>query len=215
MLMDSIHAGRAGGELVCAEVRVSMPLDAWLDKLAQPTGAPGGGAACGVMIAIAAALLQMVAGYTPDDPRVMAAGERAVGHRDDALAAAEDDGVRSAQLGAALAESENASGRDTHVREAAVAAATSSARLGEIGAALATELRLIAERGNPNLAADLAVAAAALQAGIRGALTNLRANLDLAHGHREDSDGVDGALTTLADAGERLIVCVTALNQSR
>src|SRR5690554_4424010 len=108
-----------------------MSLDAWLHRLAEPGGAPGGGAACGVMLAIAAALLHMAAGYSTDE-RAVEAGRRAMAGRDDALAAAEADGVRSADLGAALAEPAATAGRDGRLRNAALAAAVSSAELGEI-----------------------------------------------------------------------------------
>lgn len=74
--------------------QLSTPLDAWLDRLAQPTGSPGGGAACGVMICIAASLLTMAAGYTPDDERAAPAGRRALELRTSAQAAAEADGDR-------------------------------------------------------------------------------------------------------------------------
>jgi hypothetical protein len=87
-----------------SRVPVSLSLDAWLDRLSQRGGEPGGGAASGVMLAIGAALLHMVAAYTPDDERAQRSGQRAVELRVDALRAAEEDGVRSAALGAALAE---------------------------------------------------------------------------------------------------------------
>lgn len=143
---------------------LSMPLDAWLDRLAQPTGAPGGGAACGVIIAMGASLLHMVTAYTPDDERAQEAGHRVLARRARALAAAEVDGIRSSELGAALAEPEHP-GRSARVRAAAIAAAGTSVELADVGAALRAELRVVEAVGNPNLAADTAVAAAAVAAG--------------------------------------------------
>lgn len=165
-----------------ARVPVSMPLESWLDRLAQRGGAPGGGAASGVMLAIGAALLRMVSAYTPDDERAQRSGERAVTLQADALRAAEEDGIRSAALGAALAEASSPD-RDERIVATAFAGAESSARLGAVGAALAAELRVLADRGNPNLVADVAVAAEAIGAGLGGALTNLRANVELTRAH--------------------------------
>ncbi|HYJ50974.1 MAG TPA: cyclodeaminase/cyclohydrolase family protein [Microbacterium sp.] len=182
-----------------ARVPTSTSLSAWLDKLAQPDGAPGGGAACGVMLGLSAALLRMVAEYTPDDERAIDSAERLVTRRADALAGAEADGVRSAELGAALALSPDDPARDEQVRATAVGAAQSSVTLGDVGVDLVDELRLLVDIGNPHLAADLAVAGEALAAGIAGASINLRANLQLAHAHGGD----DGLGALYADA-ERL-----------
>jgi formiminotetrahydrofolate cyclodeaminase len=168
-------------------IPVSMPLEGWLDRLSQRGGAPGGGAACGVMLAIGAALLHMVAAYTPDDERAQQSGQRAVALRADALRAAEDDGVRSAALGAALAEPAS-DGRDDRIVTTAFEGAESSAALAEIGAGLAAELRVLADRGNPHLVADVAVAAEAIGAGLGGALTNLHANLELTRAHLRGKD---------------------------
>ena len=147
-----------------SRIPASTSLSAWLDRLAQPDGAPGGGAACGVMLALAAALLRMVAEYTPDEPRAEECAGRLVTRRLDALAAAETDGVRSAELGAALRTSKDDPTRDQLVRDAAIEAARLSAVLGDVGVALVDELRLLREIGNPHLAADLAVAGEALAA---------------------------------------------------
>ncbi|WP_136055875.1 cyclodeaminase/cyclohydrolase family protein [Microbacterium sp. K24] len=163
-------------------VPTSVPLSDWLTELAQPTGAPGGGAACGVMLGISAALLRMVAEYT-DDERASASAVRLARRRSDVLSAAEADEVRSAEFGAALALDSEDPDRDTAVRRAALSAAASSAALGEAGEGLLPELRLLVEIGNRHLAADLSIAADALATGIRGASTNLRANLQTAARH--------------------------------
>lgn len=165
------------------DIPTSIPLDDWLAKLGQSTGAPGGGAASGVMLGIAASLLSMVAAYTPDDPRAAECGRRVVRLRDEALQGAESDGIVSADFGTALALPEDDQDRDARVRDAAVHAAESAARLGASGVALLSELRVLREIGNRSLSADLAVAAAALGAGLSGSSINLRANLRTARAH--------------------------------
>ncbi len=182
-------------------VPVSLSLDDWLDRLSQRGGEPGGGAASGVMLAIGAALLHMVAAYTPDDERAQHSGRSSVELRVRALQAAEEDGVRSAALGAALA-SEDSPERDARIVTTGTDGAESSVSLVEIGVALAEELRILADRGNPNLVADVAVAAEAIGAGLGGALTNLRACLALTRRHLpEDGTDVPGDGDRVVDRG--------------
>lgn len=166
-----------------ADVPTSRPMDAWLDALSQPTGSPGGGAASGVMLGLAAALMGMVAGYTPDVRVVTESADRLVRMRAELLQAVEEDGVVSASFGAALALSSDDPAREDRVRDAAVEAAGSVARLGRIGVTLVPEARTLASDGNPHVAVDLAVATEALHAGLSGASLNLRANLQLARRH--------------------------------
>lgn len=189
------------------DVPTSEALDVWLDRLAQADGAPGGGAACGVMLAVAAALLRMVALYTGDDERAAAAAERLVARRREALRAAESDGVRSASLGAAVRAAPGSPGRDRYVRVAAVEAAASSATLGQVGADLLPDLELLARIGNPNVTADLVVAAHALVAGVAGALVNLRGDLELAARHGGAGAGDPG--------GDELTPAVAAMQRCR
>ena len=195
-----------------ADVPTSTPLDGWLAELAQPNGAPGGGAASGVMLGIAASLLRMVAEYTPDDPRAEECGDRLARTREEVLAAVEADGVASAGFGAALALPADDPDRDDRVRDAAIDAAESSARLGDIGIRLLPEARLLADIGNRHLSADLAVAVEALRAGIAGALINLRANLQTARAHGataletldSDASRLSDAVRELAQIGDEL-----------
>lgn len=175
-----------------AHVPTSRPMDAWLDALSEPNGAPGGGAASGVLLGIAAALMGMVAAYTPDSPSASACAERLTRNRADVLGAVEADGVLSVQFGAALALPPEHPQRDRLVGEAAIDAARSVAKLGAIGILLASDARVLAQAGNPNLAVDLAVAVESLRAGLASAAMSLRANLRVARNH-------GAAATALAD----------------
>ena len=185
-----------------ADVPTSTPLDGWLAELGQPNGAPGGGAASGVMLGIAASLLRMVAEYTPnDDPQAEECGIRLAHTRAEVLEAVEADGVYSAAFGAALGRPADDPERDHRVHDAAMEAAQSSARLGDIGIRLLPEVRLLAEIGNPHLVADLAVAVEALHAGMAGAIINLRSNLQIARKHGTPA----AALRPLDDEKSRLV----------
>jgi formiminotetrahydrofolate cyclodeaminase len=179
-------------------------LSAWLDRLAQADGGQGGGAACGVLLSISSALMEMVARYSSEDERAAACAIRLADRRREALAAAEADGIRSAQLGASLRAPEGDPARDRGIHEAALAAAASSAELGAVGVALVAELALLSDIGNPAVTADLAVAAEALSAGIAGSTVNLRADLALADAHSADHSMPDAA-RRLAETAQALV----------
>ena len=129
----------------------------WVDRLAQAQGAPGGGAACGVMTGIAAGLLGMVAAYTAHDLEARQAEQRLSDKRGLAMRAAEEDGVRSATFGAALAMDQGID-RERAVREATVDAVASALDVGRIATSLLEEVRLLADIGNPHVEPDLRVA---------------------------------------------------------
>ncbi len=164
-------------------------LEEWLDRLAEPHGAPGGGAACGVMTAIAAALRGMVASYTPDEPRARDAVPRLQDYRRAATEAAENDGVRSAAFGAALAMDESPE-REQAIREATVEATRSSLAIGVIAASLVGEARQLAEVSNPHVEADLVVALGALSAALDGVLVTARSDLATLTKHADAGDPV-------------------------
>lgn len=166
-----------------AHVPTSRPMDAWLDALSQPNGSPGGGAATGVLLGVAAALMGMVAAYAPDSAAASACAVRLERNRTDVLQAVEADGVLSARFGAALALPSDDPRRDAQVAAAAVEAAESVARLGAIGILLTSDARVLAEAGNPHIAVDLAVAMESLAAGLSGAAMSIRANLQIARRH--------------------------------
>lgn len=166
------------------------PLAEWVNRLAQAKGAPGGGAACGVMTGIAAGLLGMVAAYTADDVEARQAEQRLSRTRCQAMKAAEEDGVRSAAFGAALAMDQGPE-RERAVREATVDAVASTLDVGRVAASLLEEVRLLADIGNPHVEADLRVAVEALRAALEGTNHTARANLDLLARHRTADDHLD------------------------
>jgi formiminotetrahydrofolate cyclodeaminase len=172
------------------------PLSEWLDRLAQAHGAPGGGAASAVMTAISAALLGMVAAYTAHDSEARMAAQRLAVIRRAAATAAEEDGIRSADFGTALALDKGAA-REHAVRKATVDAITSSLTIGRLAASLVDEVRLLARIGNPHVEADLLVAVEALRAALHGADVTARADLDLLAKHRSSNDGLDAEFASL------------------
>lgn len=152
----------------------------WTRALAESTGSPGGGAGTGLMLAVAASLTSMVAGYTEDDggargkvPRIR---ERAQALRAEALKLADEDATASQAFGAAF-RLEPGQERDEAVRAASVEAAKASAELGDRAIAAVDDLAWLAENGNRALVADVVVAFGALRAAVAGARTNVSYDL--------------------------------------
>lgn len=164
-------------------------LKEWTRALAEPIGSPGGGAGAGVMLAIAASLTSMVAGYTEptadrsEDGRgyqraeleAVIAGAQKL--RRLALELADEDAEASAAFGRAFAM-ERGPERKKAIHEASLGAARSSVILGEHATGAIADLAWLAEHGNPALIADVVVAFGALRAALTGARTN--ASFDLA-----------------------------------
>jgi formiminotetrahydrofolate cyclodeaminase len=155
-------------------------VDAWTDALAQSTGSPGGGAGTGVMLAVAASLASMVAGYTEAEgsrrAEVESLRERAQSLRGAALRLADDDASASRAFGAAF-RLEPGPERDEAIHRACVDAAKASAVLGEHAVEAIGDLAWLAANGNRALIADVVVACGALRAAVAGARTNVSFDL--------------------------------------
>lgn len=152
----------------------------WTQALAESSGSPGGGAGTGVMLAIAASLASMVAGYT--EPGEHQRSElkdlhgRALSLREAALRLADDDAAASAAFGAAF-RLEPGPEREDAIHRASVEAAKSSAVLGDRAIEAVGDLGWLASHGNPALIADVVVAFGALRAAVTGARTNVSFDL--------------------------------------
>lgn len=152
----------------------------WTQALAESSGSPGGGAGAGVMLAIAASLTSMVAGYTE-------AGEhlreeltnihtRARSLREVALRLADAGASASQAFGTAFGLEQRPE-REDAIRRASIDAAKASAVLGERAIDAVGDLGWLASNGNPALIADVVVALGALRAAVTGARTNVSFDL--------------------------------------
>ena len=155
-------------------------VEEWTRALAESVGSPGGGAGTGVMLAIAASLTSMVAGYTEagDGERneIASVQARAGSLREAALQLADDDATASKAFGAAF-RLEPGTEREEAIRRASVDAARASAVLGERAMDAIGDLGWLAANGNPALIADIVVAFGALRAAVTGARTNVSFDL--------------------------------------
>lgn len=152
----------------------------WTRALAESNGSPGGGAGTGVMLAIAASLTSMVAGYTePGEAQhagLNALHARAHALREAALRLADDDASASAAFGAAF-RLEPGPQREEAIHRASIEAAKASAVLGDRAIDAVEDLGWLASNGNPALIADVVVAFGALRAALTGARTNVSFDL--------------------------------------
>ncbi|SLK03931.1 cyclodeaminase/cyclohydrolase family protein [Arthrobacter sp. P2b] len=155
-------------------------VDEWTEALAQSTGSPGGGAGSGLMLAVAASLTSMVAGYTEpkehEAAEVAEIRERAQALRREALQLADEDATASQAFGAAF-RLDPGPDREEAIHSASLDAAKSSAVLGERAIEAVDDLAWLATNGNPALIADVVVAFGALRAAVAGARTNVSFDL--------------------------------------
>ena len=155
-------------------------VDAWTRALAGTNGSPGGGAGAGVMLAIAASLMSMVAGYSERDSgetgTLTELHARARSLRETALRLADEDSTASAAFGAAY-RLETGPARDAAIRQASIDAARASSVLGRHASEAVDDLEWLALHGTPSLIADVVVALGALRAAITGARTNVSFDL--------------------------------------
>jgi formiminotetrahydrofolate cyclodeaminase len=159
----------------------------WLDELGSAAPAPGGGAAAALELALGAALVEMVCNltigrpaYAEHEPTLLAARERAVVLRAEALILVDEDaeafrdvieayklpraseaeiGLRTARIQAALVGAADVPRRT----------ARAAAEVVELGAS-------ILAGANPNVISDIAAGAAAARAALASALVNIEVN---------------------------------------
>lgn len=189
-------------------------VEAWTEALAQSTGSPGGGAGTGVMLAIAASLTSMVAGYTEaqgeQESELEELHGRAKALRETALRLADDDAAASKSFGAAF-RLDPGPERDEAIHRASVDAAKASAVLGERAIEAIEDLGWLASHGNPALIADVVVAFGALRAAIAGARTNVSFDLgsltsagDELENVREEHPSLWATVARLSEALDRI-----------
>lgn len=158
----------------------------WLDRLADRTPTPGGGAVAALCAASAAALLEMVANYTTggrwaDREEAMKAVLVEVADlRARAAQLARDDEEAFGGVGAAYglprSTPEEKAARRAAIQEATRGAAEPPVQVGRVATRLVAIADGMVEPANPNVLSDVGVAAATARAALSGSVTNIVVN---------------------------------------
>jgi formiminotetrahydrofolate cyclodeaminase len=151
----------------------------FLDRVAAPTAAPGGGAAAAAAVALGASLAAMAAGLSR---RHLVEADRLVARAEELQERAKPLGQRDAAVyGDVLRERrrpQDDPGRAGAVRAALSRAADIPLEIADIGVAVLELASEVARRGNPNLTGDALTGVLLAQAGVRAAVVLVELDLD-------------------------------------
>lgn len=175
----------------------------YVDSLASPTPAPGGGSVAGLVGALAAALGQMVANITVQsapNPTLSTAAANLARSMESLLAAAEQDetcfpGYLAASRLPKSTEDEKANRRQA-MQEAIIFAAEVPLTLATHAADVLDLLEPVAHEGTAHAASDTAIGINLAEAAAIAALSNVRANIPLIK-HQESVSHFTSAATAL------------------
>jgi methenyltetrahydrofolate cyclohydrolase len=155
-------------------------LEAFLDEIASPDPLPGGGAVAAIAVAMAAGLVAMAARFSRDTwPEAKGVVAQAETLRSRVSPLAEMNAEAYAHAFAVLRERDASAPerRDETIAAALDQAAQIPLEIGESASDVAALAALVAQRGEPTLRADAAVAALLALAGARAAATLVEVNL--------------------------------------
>jgi formiminotetrahydrofolate cyclodeaminase len=157
-----------------------LPLGELLAQFAAPTSAPGGGSAVALACALAAALVEMAAGFWDGRDGVAEAGEvagRAAELRGQAVDLAEIELDSYPPVLEAMRLPASDEHREQRLREARSEASAAPRRLAGVGAELAELAARVARTGSPHLVGDAVTAALLAESACRGAAELVEINL--------------------------------------
>jgi formiminotetrahydrofolate cyclodeaminase len=158
---------------------LELPLEDFLDEVATAELLPGGGFVAAAGVAMAAALVTMagrIAGRDWAEGRGVAAQAETLRKRITPLAVLNADAYESA-VATLRGEGATRGSRDEAIASALERAAEIPLEIAEAGVDVVALAALIAERGEPALRADAAVAALISHAGVRAAAALVEVNL--------------------------------------
>ena len=182
-------------------------LTEFMDAVASPTPAPGGGTVAAVAGAMAAALAAMVAGltlgrkkYADVEPEFQAIQARANELRATLMTLAEEDQAAYEKVTAAMKlPKEDAVARNVAIQQALIEAMVAPLKTLEACLGVARCAARAATKGNTNAASDAGVAALLAGAAARGAAYNVRINLGSLIVKEQGQPMAQQAVTLLAE----------------
>jgi formiminotetrahydrofolate cyclodeaminase len=149
-----------------------------LEDVAADTPAPGGGAAAAISVALGAALVEMVAGFSRSWDGAEAALATACGSRTRVAALAQADADAYSDLLAARRRPAGDSGRTAAIATAHARVVDIPVEVIAIASEVATLAGALVEHGNPNLRGDAVAGGLAAGAGARAAAELVEINLE-------------------------------------
>jgi formiminotetrahydrofolate cyclodeaminase len=163
-------------------------IGAYLDALASDAPAPGGGSATGLVGAMAAALVSMVANFTAGreryaevDAQMRGVLQETAALREELSRLMEDDERAYTGVSAAYrlprGTDEEKRARSRAIQQALLAAAQPPLAMVRTCRRVLDLAELVARHGNPSLASDAGVAALFAEAALRAGAINVRVNL--------------------------------------
>lgn len=163
-------------------------LESFTSVLASSAPAPGGGGACALCGALAAALGEMVgaltvgkAKYASNEPALLALGERAGNARRELLALIDGDEAAFAPLAAAYALPKDAPDREATLERCLVTAASAPLRIAALCCEVVELCEGYAALGSRLVLSDAATGAALARGALCGAIVNVKVNTALMH----------------------------------
>jgi len=161
-----------------------MKLYEFLDELASPSAAPGGGSASALLCSTAASLVCMVChltigkkGYEESEPELKKVLEEAEVLRKKAEGLIDEDTNAFKEVIAAYKIPEESTERSAVIQNALKNATATPLEVARIGVRILELAKIAAFRGNINSVSDAGGAALAAGAGLRGAIFNVKINL--------------------------------------
>jgi formiminotetrahydrofolate cyclodeaminase len=195
---------------------MDLKVKEFADRLAAGVPTPGGGSASALAGCLAAALGSMVCDLTLGRPKYEAARpdmekarEALSGMRRDLLALVDRDAEAYDEVARAM-KLPRETPEEKAARQQAVAKANQFAteipvKTAETCLAVLEQVRIVAEKGNPNAVSDAGVAAHLAHTGLAGAALNVRINLP-GIPDRERASQIEERLARLEAGAERLLL---------
>jgi len=161
-----------------------MKLYEFLDELASPSPAPGGGSASALLCSIGASLVSMVChltigkkGYEGSEVELKKVLEEAEVMRKKAEGLIDEDTKAYNEVVAAYKTPKENPQRSVMIQAALKDACSTPLEVAKVGIRIMELSKIVAFKGNVNSISDAGVAALAAGAGVRGAIFNIRMNV--------------------------------------
>ncbi|MEM3555538.1 MAG: cyclodeaminase/cyclohydrolase family protein [Candidatus Micrarchaeia archaeon] len=161
-----------------------MKLSEFLDAVASPSPTPGGGSASALLCSLGASLLCMVCnltigkkGYEESEAELKKVLEEAEKLRMRSEELIDEDTKAFDEVMAAYKTPKEAPGRAERIQSSLKNAVNTPLEVAKIGVRVLELSKIVAFKGNVNSISDAGVAALAAEAGVRGAILNVKINL--------------------------------------